>query len=344
MKLKAELSTKLEGRFRLEVVGADGSVRYPLGHGWHKNLILNSGKDLFFTLSSGNLGSLPRLMDWCRAGTGTTAAAVTDTVLQAQVKSSNTYNTGAGNNGTVDDLVLGKRTFKRTYEFSSETGTVNYGELGISNASSGNLFSRIVITPVAVNSGENLRVVYELTVSVPQIITASSTSGTSGTFNVEGDMKFVGPFGSIFPNIAANGTSSDTFRSNILNGWAGTYSLGGPSRTLGLALRTSVAFPAVNNVIAATGSFLASEATAANVNNSAYVSGSFEKTSSWTLLASNPGTTVTTIGTVTLTVNDNSSFPNVHSTNYGIQVNLDSNQTKGGDFRLTLEFKWTVTS
>jgi hypothetical protein len=344
------LKTHLEGKFKIAVVKPNGKISYPLGDDYVPNLVLNSGKDLFFTLSSGNTGPLATLMNFCRAGTGTNSVVATDTDLQTQVKSSNTYVNGF--NGVTDNLITGSRTFKRTYEFTPESGLVNYTEVGVSNAASGNLFSRVLLpAPVAVNTLENLRITYELTVTVPQIITPSTITAENEGFNMAGQMKIVGAFNNIFPTILANGTitsssfESGTAKSNILNGWGGTHSLGGPTRTMGMILRTSVAFPAVNANIASTGTILAAVSDAANVINTAYQPGSFEKTTAWVFTPANPGAIISTIGTITLTPNNNFSFPSLSesSSNNGLQINLDNNQTKLNTHRLTIGLMWSLS-
>jgi hypothetical protein len=64
----------LSGEYRL-VIKRNGEE---IDTGWFKNLILNQGLDQLGT--DGNV-----LVGYARVGTGTTAPAVTDTVLQAQV-------------------------------------------------------------------------------------------------------------------------------------------------------------------------------------------------------------------------------------------------------------------
>ncbi len=68
---------------------------------------------------------------------------------------------------TLLDTVAAKVTFRRTYDFSEQVGSVNYTEVGIAPASSGNLFSRILLSgAVTVAAGQAIRVKYELVVRV----------------------------------------------------------------------------------------------------------------------------------------------------------------------------------
>lgn len=83
--------------------------------------------------------------------------------LQSETKRSNTYLTGAGNCGSTQSgtTIQGRRT----YDFTTETGNVTYTEVGVGWASSGTttVFSRILLnTPVSLVSGQKLRLVYQL--------------------------------------------------------------------------------------------------------------------------------------------------------------------------------------
>lgn len=346
MKINAQINSQLEGKFKLAIVQADGSLRHPIGEGWHKNLILNSGVDLFFSLGA---YACPQIMDFCRAGTGSTAALATDTALQAQVRFSSTYNAGAGNNSTTFNLGTGAAIFQRVYEFATEVGTVVYRELGISNTSAGNLFSRIApLSAITVNAGENLRVTYALTLTVPQLITATTVAlAASGTFNPAGQIKFVGEFINMFPRINASGNPeaigflTDTTRVTQYNGSLEAVLVPFSSTgTMVCSLRTASAFPAVNVSLSASTRLAFIDTTAAGAVNTPYVPGTFTKTGTYSFAASNPGSTITTIRSILV-----ARFSNAVdlTATQGIMLLLDSNQTKNADFRLTLTFRWTVT-
>lgn len=96
------------------------------------------------------------------------------TALDAQVKFSSTLDGGAGANETSVNTSENSIYFKRTYNFAVEVSTVNYNEIGISRASASDLFARIVLdSTVTVNSGEQLQIVYELTVTCPTWLTST---------------------------------------------------------------------------------------------------------------------------------------------------------------------------
>lgn len=88
------------------------------------------------------------------------------TALDAQAVSTFTLNGDAGANTDTRTISTGNIVRKRTFDFVVETGTVNYNEVGISRLVGNDLFSRIVLSStVTVNSGEQLQVVYELSLT-----------------------------------------------------------------------------------------------------------------------------------------------------------------------------------
>lgn len=109
--------------------------------------------------------------------------------LASESKRTSTYLTGTGNCGYTDGGTPGvtalTRTLKRTFDFTAEVGNVNYSEIGISwTASVGNnLFSRILFEggAVTVLTGQQLRIVYELEVTLsPSITAVSRTAAITG--------------------------------------------------------------------------------------------------------------------------------------------------------------------
>lgn len=97
--------------------------------------------------------------------------------LSVEVKRNNTYS------ALTRTWASNVYTIAKTYEFTAESGSVSYTELGLS-ASSGagnNLFSRIKLaSPVALIAGQQLRVYYELA------ITVTPNTSTPKTFNITG--------------------------------------------------------------------------------------------------------------------------------------------------------------
>lgn len=87
--------------------------------------------------------------------------------LQTETKRSNTYLTGTGNCGSTQSgtTISGRRT----YDFTTESGNVTYTEVGVgwSNTGSTTVFSRILLnTPVSLISGQKLRLVYQLDITL----------------------------------------------------------------------------------------------------------------------------------------------------------------------------------
>lgn len=147
-----------------------------------------------YTLTSGDVGKWIRFADGTQAkitayvsatqvttanhsGTvaaqGATLYRANQTGLTTEVKRSSTYPDYqdpdlSWSNTTRYNETTGEYTLRRTFDFSAETGSVNYTEVGVSpTVSAGaNLFSRILIDGVvAVTSGNQLRVRYELTIT-----------------------------------------------------------------------------------------------------------------------------------------------------------------------------------
>jgi len=101
--------------------------------------------------------------------------------LTTEVKRTNTYLTGAGNCG--DEIGASSVDLKRTFDFSAESGSVTYNEIGFSwTASVGtNLFSRIKLAVgVSLTTGQLLRVVYTLTINVSPIALTAITYSITG--------------------------------------------------------------------------------------------------------------------------------------------------------------------
>jgi len=109
------------------------------------------------------------------------------TGLISELKRNNSYLTGAGNCGTTvtQNGNYAVVQYKRTFEFSTESGTVNYNEAGVSwtPTPGANLFSRFILdnAPVTVNNGEQLRLIYVLNLTIfpcqPQTRPTLSISG-----------------------------------------------------------------------------------------------------------------------------------------------------------------------
>lgn len=146
---------------------------------WAKNMILNQGLD--YALDAG-FASVAQLFRYHCVGTGATAVSATDTGLVSESKRTGTLLTGAGNTGRSESS--NTATFRYTWDHSVEVvGGANYSEHGVSPYSSAgaNLFARSLIAggTVSVAEGQQLRVIYDVSVTVtPSVPTAATVGGT----------------------------------------------------------------------------------------------------------------------------------------------------------------------
>jgi hypothetical protein len=118
--------------------------------------------------------------------------AINQTGLGAEIKRTNNYLTGSGNCGTT--YSGGVYTHQRTYDFSIETGTVVYNEVGFSSSASAgaNLNMRGIFStaPITVVAGQQLRVIYYVLVTVTPISPRARTVPISGWPALEYDVAF----------------------------------------------------------------------------------------------------------------------------------------------------------
>lgn len=117
------------------------------------------------------------------------------TGLATEVKRTNTYpnytyTDGRGASATFASAT-NVLTLRRTYDFSAEVGSVNYTEIGLSPVATvaSNLFTRILFSgAVVVGSGQQLRITYELAVTVSGTTrpsqTLPSSTGWPYTYNI----------------------------------------------------------------------------------------------------------------------------------------------------------------
>lgn len=95
--------------------------------------------------------------------TGFSLWRVNQTALTSEVKRSGTYLPGVGNCGTTTSSD-GVVTMQRTYDFTAETTTVQYAEVGFSHTSSAganiNMRGLIPGGPITIVPGQQIRVVY----------------------------------------------------------------------------------------------------------------------------------------------------------------------------------------
>lgn len=325
------------GEFQVQVVRKNGEVTYPLGEKFFKNRVLNSGLDGIFTATSTQapgpvtVGQWASLMAFCRAGSGSTAVADSQTTLVTQLKSSNTYFSGSGANGTVFDTVVGSATHKRTYEFTAETGAVTYRELGIGPSGGGaDLFSRVVLgADLNLVAGDNLRVVYQLTISIPQLITPTATTLSTVGWDATGSIKLLGSFQNIFGSFDSLGVATTGGR---FSRWLAGMFIGLISDRNNLTLSTNATFPAVNVDQAATLVIAGAQSDAGA--GSAYVSGQYYIDRVYTFTPSQPSTTQTGTVISISAIGDSSS-------NTWLRILLTAPQSKSNEYRLSFTFRFT---
>ncbi len=110
---------------------------------------------------------------------------VEQTKLGAYTKRSSTYFGGSSYNGST--LSNGVLTMKRGWEFSVESGSITYREIGVhkDNATDPDLFARILIDggEISLIAGQQLLVTYELVV---EIIPNSYLTPSSGNMAITG--------------------------------------------------------------------------------------------------------------------------------------------------------------
>lgn len=155
-------AVRVRGRFKLEIVKADGRVRQVLEF---PNLITNNGLDIL----SGTVGSgLWSVV--CCVGTGTTAPANTDTALTAILASTSTIFSHSNSNGSTSPYAASAIT---TWQFAQGAAAGNISEVGCGPTTT-SLFSHALIldsggspTTITVLSNEFLNVTYTLEMLPP---------------------------------------------------------------------------------------------------------------------------------------------------------------------------------
>lgn len=252
--------------------------------------------------------------------------------LTTEVKRSNTYLLGATNTETT--RIGSKVTHRRTFDFTAESGSVVYSEIGFSavGAASTNLNVRIkLISPVTVNVGEQLRVIYDfgitLSPTTAQAITAVINNWpVSPATNLDGDQQIeMAGLAAIDPaNGLTNGAVETVSSTNVLSNEPSVDVVGFLTDS-SAALQT---FP--TTAIRAT---LASDTTA--INKDSYSSLSFVRTKSGTFATSNGNGT------------------DIRSLGYGLSIGTDTYsvfrllfdqaQTKAATHGLFVSFRFTWT-
>lgn len=138
-------------------------VPFLLGH-WttdaHKpNLITNAGKALVAGLMTGDVTNF---FDYIAVGTGTTAAAATDTALETESATAGLTRAASTNSRVTTDVTNDTAQFLKSF---TVTGTVAVTESGVFDASStGNMLCRQVFSAINVVNGDTLQITWKVDV------------------------------------------------------------------------------------------------------------------------------------------------------------------------------------
>jgi len=170
-----KIGSSVSGMYKVQILENGVVVK---DNPWEKNLILNRMLD--YLCAGGN--TIPTLTSVHVVGTGTNIPAATNVGLGTEVRRTATYLIGAGNCGRTE-AVNGTMVFRRTYDHGIEVAAQNYTEHGLSyTATSGsNLVTRALFSSgtVTVGIGQQLRVIYDITVVVnPHTLTPCTVGGT----------------------------------------------------------------------------------------------------------------------------------------------------------------------
>lgn len=146
-----EEGMKIKGAITLLLTKASGEVEVV-----HKdNIIVGGGFD-FVADAIGNASTRPGVMGWIAVGTGSSAAASTQTALVTELK----------RNAATYAHTAGTKVFTFTASFLAGDATGAITEAGVFNASSsGTMFDRVVFPVVNKGSDDSLTAVFTFTMS-----------------------------------------------------------------------------------------------------------------------------------------------------------------------------------
>ena len=141
----------IKGAITLLLTKASGEVEV-----LHKgNIIVGGGFD-FVADAIGNASTRPGVMGWIALGTGSTAAASTQTALVTELK----------RNAATYAHTAGTKVFTFTASFLAGDATGAITEAGVFNAASaGTMFDRVVLPVVNKGSDDSLTAVFTFTMS-----------------------------------------------------------------------------------------------------------------------------------------------------------------------------------
>ena len=335
-----------------------------------KNLVVNSGKDYLLKYQNstsatasafarplfsyyGSTTAYSGVLGYCWRGASSTAATAADTALLSPIgNKTHTFLAGNPNTGTRFDRENGKIIMRVTHDHEVEAQDRNVNELGWFGGTEAApvLFSRIVLpSTVTVLTGQSLRTVYQLEVTLSPIsatsaapsITGWTTDGdcrwecafpaTSSTFSSPNDYNFA-----LFDAVGTNGVLPDGYwttqcaeRAGLL-AYSTTYmcTMYGTAQSFNsFGTRPALPDPSATVYNACSGVGTASSGTATfSVSN--YTNGNFYRDS--TLVCEPNWTGYSSISIYAIRFR-------------GLMYIFDNPQTKTNTQRLTLNYRISVT-
>lgn len=255
--------------------------------------------------------------------------------LAAEQKRTNTYLTGSGNCGTT--LVGNQLQMRRTYDFTSESGTVNYTELGWSWTSTpaNTLFSRLLLpSVVTVLSGQQLRVIYQLNLTITPSTSQSRTAIISGwpvspatTTDGQEQVQYIGT-----SSVTTAGASTQ------LDGASNTSEPSNSTSQGAFLSNVSTALASFNSAVDRTPSGITTNPYA-TLTNQSYTAGSYyrDKTATFAVGDGN-GTTIRSMG---VGFNTPVSAFAYQATRQALVFVFNEAQTKTNTHTLTLTWRWS---
>ena len=255
------------------------------------------------------------------------------------------YLTGSGNCGTSRSGST--LTHRRTFDFPAEAGSVAIEELSVAAAGGGsNIFSRILLSStVNLTIGQQLRVIYELDVTLsPTTLTANTPSATgwpvAPATGVDGDEMWQAvQMSAVDTSTGATVTTGTELAGGESGAGASMDPFTSTSGTLGSwAFISSDA--TAHNTFPSAGPDRSSNAVEKELAHDAYSNGTFTRTRSCTFAVGEANRTDwRSVGVGNK--NSTAGYRPYQGAHQGLVFIFDEEQTKENTHTLTLTFRWT---
>jgi len=279
---------KVGGKYLVEVCRNGQVIRRPFGDEPIKNLITNHLFDQWMGVATAqNLYQYPFMT--CSTGTSATAAANSDIKLGAYYQYGSTLFTGGGMGYVIDTTVVGGYTPTLIYELPAAAGAVTLNEMGCvwtgEGAANPNITTHVIFpSGVSLNAGDNIRITYTFTITIPSALTAITVSlAPVNGFNISGQIKWLGQFTNAFGTVSSGGGWS-----TATNFYGFTYLV--QANYPATMCSAPTAFPAINVTPSIT-----SLANNSGGSTGTYTNGSFTRTFTSTWNPSTPSSTVNNV-------------------------------------------------